>query len=366
MEEELFQIGESFRGYRIEKLLGRGGLGAVYLARHELLDTLYAIKVLYPDVATKNPNYVKRFLREAKLSTRIRHPNLVAVHDCGRDNERNLYYLVMDYIPGGDLRQAMAFTGKFEPAKAVKIVAQVASALSAAQAYEVVHRDIKPENIMLQADGVVKLVDLGIAKASNLGDSLRTTADSLFGTPIYVSPEQAQSAADVDQRSDIYSLGIVFFELVTGRTPFAGKNAAQVLTEILSEDSVPDPRDFDSSVPASIAILIRRMTAKDRNRRFDSFDRLLEEIAKSGYDLGEVGRSKTELTPTKDTLEVERPTVIDLNNPPVANDTLSMDTDDPEVKAFVSQLKRKRVRNKLLSVLGVITIIALIIFIMTW
>ena len=116
------------------------------------------VKVLFPEVARENTSYVKRFLREAKIATRIRHPNLVAVHDCGFDEARGLYDLVMDYVSGGDLRQAIAFAGHFDPDRAVEVVMQVASALEAAQKYHVVHRDIKPENIMIQPDGLVKLV----------------------------------------------------------------------------------------------------------------------------------------------------------------------------------------------------------------
>ena len=210
-QPDIFSEGESFRGYSIVKLLGKGGLGAVYLARHEMLDAFYAVKVLYPWVATESPDFFKRFLREAKIATRVRHPNLVEVHDCGFDQERGLYYLVMDYVGGGTLREAIAFSGKIGCDEAARIVVQVASALEAASRYNIVHRDIKPENIMLKPDGTVKLVDLGIAKADGLKDSLRTTAESMFGTPTYISPEQAISAADVDVRADIYSLGIVFF-----------------------------------------------------------------------------------------------------------------------------------------------------------
>jgi len=351
MREEIFQPGERFRGYVVEKPLGRGGLGAVYLVRHEMLDTLYALKVLYPDVAHETPEYVKRFLREARIATRIRHPNMVAVHDCGYDEGRNLYYLVMDYVSGSDLRKEIAFSGKLERTHAVRIVAQVASALSAAQAYHVVHRDIKPENIMIQPDGTVKLVDLGIAKASNLDESLRTTTDSIFGTPTYVSPEQARNAANVDQRADIYSLGIVFFEMVTGKVPFKGRNTAQVLAEILSDAPTPDPRDFDPSVPAELAILIRRMTMKDLPRRLESFDRVLAELARAGFDVASVGAARSELTPVAE--KTARPLDLDMRNLPEGNDTLSLETDDPEVKALVSRLKRKRLARRLCWYAGV-------------
>ena len=128
--QDVFQIGEKFHGYVVERQLGNGGLGAVYLVRHELLDTVFALKVLFPEVARENTSYVKRFLREAKIATRIRHPNLVAVHDCGFDEARGLYYLVMDYVSGGDLRQAIAFAGHFDPDRAVEVVMQVASGRS--------------------------------------------------------------------------------------------------------------------------------------------------------------------------------------------------------------------------------------------
>ena len=221
-KQEIFHSGDKFRGYVVERLLGNGSLGAVYLVRHEVLDTVYALKALFPEVAKENEDYVKRFLREAKIATRIRHPNLVAVHDCGYDEARGLYYIVMDCVSGGDLRQALAFAGRFAPDRAVEVVLQVASALDAAQEYHVVHRDIKPENIMIQPDGTVKLVDLGIAKADGLRDSLCTEAESVFGTPAYVAPEQALDASAVDVRADIYSLGVVLFEMIAGRVPYEG------------------------------------------------------------------------------------------------------------------------------------------------
>ena len=352
---DVLQAGESFRGYAVERLLGKGGLGAVYLVRHEMLDTLYALKVLYPDVATQNPSYIKRFLREAKIATRIRHPNLVAVHDCGFDSVKGIYFLVMDYVTGGDLRQALAFSGTFEPDKAVAVIAQVAQALDAAQKYNVVHRDIKPENIMLQPDGVVKLVDLGIAKASNIDESLRTTTKSVFGTPTYVSPEQALSASDVDARADIYSLGIVLFEMVAGRPPYVGKNPPQVLAQVMSDDPVPDVRDFKPSLPPMFAATLRRMCVKDRERRISSPAALLSEFAKLGYAFP-VFADKVTYTPTGRENQETIGLGIDIDKlPDKPNDTLSFETDDPEIQAFVKQLKKRRLFKKL----GFVVLIAL-------
>ena len=351
-KEDVFQAGEKFRGYVVERLLGNGGLGAVYLVRHELLDTLFALKVLFPDVAAANDSYVKRFLREAKIATRIRHPNLVAVHDCGFDESRGLYYLVMDYVSGGDLRQAIAFAGHFAPDRAVEVILQVASALEAAQKYHVVHRDIKPENIMIQPDGLVKLVDLGIAKSDDIKDSLNTTTESVFGTPSYVAPEQALDAAHVDTRADIYSLGVVLFEMIAGKPPFDGPNAPQIIAQTLSEEPFPDIRDYNPDVPAPLAVLIRRMCVKERDRRIPDPTTLLAEFEKLGYRLERPSSGVVHYAPSAESA----PTVLSVRKmldklPAVANDTLSFQTDDVEIKAFVAGLKRKKAMHRVVVAL---------------
>ena len=282
---DIFSGGEHFHGYVIERLLGNGSLGAVYLVRHELLGTLFALKVLFPEFATANESYVKRFLREARIAMQIRHPNIVAVYDCGFDKERQLYYLVMDYVKGGDLRQAIAFAGHFSPDRAVEVVLQVASALELANRHHIVHRDIKPENIMIQPDGLVKLVDLGIAKADDLGDNVQTTTNSVFGTPSYIAPEQALDASSVDTRADIYSLGVVLFEMIAGKPPFDGPNPPQILAQTLSEDPFPDIRDCCKEINPMLAALIRRMCVKEKERRISDPHTLLKEFEKLGYSL---------------------------------------------------------------------------------
>jgi serine/threonine-protein kinase len=366
-DKSIFSDGESFRGYRIEKLLGRGGLGLVYLVRHEMLDVLYALKVLYPAVAVDNPIYIKRFLREARIATRIRHPNLVSVHDCGFDSEKGVYYLVMDYVSGGNLRDAIALSGRMDCAEAVKIVMQVARALDAAQCYGVVHRDIKPENIMLQPDGSVKLVDLGIAKAEGIKDSLHTTMESLFGTPAYISPEQAISATDVDVRADIYSLGIVFFEMVSGRCPYCGENAPAVLMQVLSDDPAPDVRDFASDVPAPIAVLIRRMCVKEKERRITSTSMLIAELAKLGYAGCELA-TVAEYSPAIECDKKEAFLLgVDLCNlPKEVNNTLSFETQDVEIQRFVTRLKRRRFMKKHIWAVISVAFILLVLVVLIW
>ena len=369
-KQEIFRSGDKFRGYVVERLLGNGSLGAVYLVRHEVLDTIYALKALFPDVAKENADYVKRFLREAKIATRIRHPNLVAVYDCGYDESRGLYYIVMDYVSGGDLRQALAFAGRFAPDRAVEVVLQVASALDAAQEYHVVHRDIKPENIMIQPDGTVKLVDLGIAKADGLRDSLCTEAESVFGTPAYVAPEQAVDASAVDVRADIYSLGVVLFEMIAGRVPYDGPNAPQILVQTLSNEPFPDIRDMNPEVKPELAIIIRRMCVKERDRRIATPAALIEEFRKIGY------RPKD--TPTPGVKYGRRadsaPTVVSMRallekgaNTAVADgDPLAFETQDVEIQDFVDRLKRRKRMRKLASTAALAAAAILALLVLAW
>ncbi len=369
-KQEIFHGGDRFRGYVVERLLGNGSLGAVYLVRHEVLDTVYALKALFPEVAKENADYVKRFLREAKIATRIRHPNLVAVHDCGYDEARGLYYIVMDYVSGGDLRQALAFAGRFAPDRAVEVVLQVASALDAAQEYHVVHRDIKPENIMIQPDGTVKLVDLGIAKADGLRDSLCTEAESVFGTPAYVAPEQAIDASAVDVRADIYSLGVVLFEMIAGRVPYEGPNAPQILVQTLSSDPFPDIRDIIPDVDPALAVIIRRMCVKECDRRIATPAALIAEFAKIGYRLKERPSGNVKFNRRAESA----PTVVSMRSliekgANAANssvDPLAFETEDVEIQDFVNRLKRRKRLRKLASVAVVTAAVLALLLMLAW
>ena len=344
----VFRVGEHFHGYVIEKQLGKGGLGTVWLARHEMLDTLFAIKTLNPIMAGQRPEYVKRFVREAKLSSKLRHPNLVTVHDAGFDADKGLYYLVMDYIAGGTLRDAIAFGGPMVERDAVQIVLQVASALAAAQRFGMVHRDIKPENIMQTRDGTVKLVDLGIAKIADGSDSLKTTAKSVFGTPAYISPEQALDSSKVDVRADIYSLGIVLFELLSGKRPYDGNAPSEVIQLLMSPDPIPDVRTVNPRVSAKVAAVIQMMCAKRAADRIASPAKLLEMFAKIGY--------RHDAAPAEFAAEMEpgaevQPIVIPEPPDGKANDTLSFDTKDEDIRNFVTELKRKRRRKTLMRLM---------------
>jgi serine/threonine-protein kinase len=275
---ELFAIGEEFEKYTVESLLGRGGNGAVYLVRHNILDTHCALKVLFPHIARQNPQFVQRFLREAKLASKIKHPNLIAVHDAGHNEKKDLYYLVMDYAPGGSVRQLIKQETRVPLQRSISIMRQVASALDMAHSFGMVHRDIKPDNIMFDGDGVVRLADLGIAKATGDHDANLTVEAAVFGTPSYMSPEQARDSRKVDIRADIYSLGIVLFEMLTGRRPFAGENTIEILTQVISDTPAPDVRTLNPEIPESVAVLVADMIAKDLRKRIASPSDLISRI----------------------------------------------------------------------------------------
>ena len=274
----MLTAGAKFGRYTVVRTLGTGGMGAVYLVRHDVLDAYFALKVLSPDMAARNAQFIPRFLREAKLCCRIRHPNLVSVHDAGRDEATGLHYLVMDYAPGGNLREMLdAADGPLETGRALKIARELASALVTASEFGLVHRDIKPENIMFGQEGEAKLADLGIAKSAD-DSTLVTMENAVFGTPAYMSPEQAYDSGKVDARADVYSLGIVLFEMISGRRPYDGSSSMNVIAKVLSRDPVPDVRSFAPDVSEELASVVRDMCEKNVAKRIQSAKALLDRL----------------------------------------------------------------------------------------
>lgn len=270
--------GSVFEKYTILKQLGSGGMGAVYLVKHNLLDSLFALKVLHPDIAEQNSSCVHRFIREAKLACKIKHPNLIEVHDAGQNAETGIYYIVMDYVSGGSVRSRLNKIKYFSLAESLKIIEGVASALDAAQPLHLVHRDIKPENIMFAGDDSIKLADLGIAKFTSAGETSLTMTSSVFGTPSYMSPEQAKDSSKVDCRADIFSLGIVFYEMLSGQLPFTGDTTMEILAQLISDTPVPDIRSCCKDLPDDVARLISDMTCKDIGKRIQTPAELLTRL----------------------------------------------------------------------------------------
>src|SRR5207247_5481976 len=266
--------------YQVESMLGKGGMGAVYSARHILLGDRVAIKILPPEMRN-NAEWLRRFRREGQAARRFRHPNAVTVYDL-RTASDGMIYIVMEYVEGHTLDAELKARGHFTPGEAVTVLEPIMSVLNAAHAMGVVHRDLKPENIMIgkattAGEPNVKLLDLGIAKlrevaGAEIGKSTALTmAGQMLGTPYYMSPEQwgelpRDGNSEIDGRADIYSLGLVFYEMIAGRRPYS----ALTLLELRKEHVSVTPRRLDEikpSVPRAFSDVIARAMAKDRDDR---------------------------------------------------------------------------------------------------
>src|ERR1051326_1649927 len=277
--------------YQIEGVLGKGGMGAVYRARHILLGDRVAIKVLPPEMRS-NTEWLRRFQREGQAARRFRHPNAVTVYDLRTSGDGTIY-LVMEYVEGSTLDAELKKHGNFPPADALAVLDPIMSVLNAAHAMGVVHRDLKPENIMIGrpstgGEPVVKLLDLGIAKlrevagAEKTGSTNLTIAGQMLGTPYYMSPEQWGELPDdgnseIDGRADIYSLGVVFYELITGQRPFNGLTLSELRRQHVSV--VPKSlREVDGSIPEDFSKAIDRAIAKDRSQRQATANELKDQL----------------------------------------------------------------------------------------
>ena len=229
--------------YELSHLVARGGMAEVYRAHDRLLDRPVALKVLFPELSVDRA-FVERFRREAQAAANLSHPNIVPVFDWGEDN--GTYFIVMEFIDGRALSSILRTAGPMHPDRAAEIGADVAVALAYAHRHGVIHRDVKPGNVLITEDGMVKVTDFGIARAINTEESLTQTG-AVMGTATYFSPEQAEGMG-VDARSDIYSLGVVLFEMVTGRPPFMGDTPVAVASKHVRENP-PTPREINPVGP---------------------------------------------------------------------------------------------------------------------
>ena len=274
-------IGRAISHYQIESLLGRGGMGEVYLARDTNLGRPVAVKLL-PASFVSEPNRLRRFHQEARLASSLNHPNIVTIYEFGEAD--GLRFLVTEYIAGHNLRELLR-ESPLNLLHAIDIAAQTANALAAAHEAGIVHRDIKPENLMLRNDGYVKVLDFGLAKVADekqrqemLPSRLQVTTrpGMVMGTVSYMSPEQARGQ-QVDARTDIFSLGVVLYELVTGQPPFKGETPSHTIVAIIENDP-PPLADFVPQAPAQLQAIINRALAKKPADRYATSRAMLDDL----------------------------------------------------------------------------------------
>ncbi|THE14428.1 Stk1 family PASTA domain-containing Ser/Thr kinase [Bacillus timonensis] len=339
-------IGRRLSGrYKILEVIGGGGMANVYLARDVILERDVAIKVLRLDFSN-DEEFIKRFRREAHAATSLAHPNIVSIYDVGE--EEDIYYIVMEYVPGQTLKQYIQRNAPLHPKEAINIMLQLTSAITHAHQNQIVHRDIKPQNILIDHDGTVKVTDFGIAVA--LSSTTITQTNSVLGSVHYLSPEQARGGMST-RKSDIYSLGIVMFELLTGRVPFEGESAVSIALKHLQTDT-PSPKRWNATIPQSVENIILKATAKDPFHRYDTAEEMEEDLQTALFP-NRLNEEKFVIPDMDD--EVTKAIPIIKENAPLSPETLVRDSqknsnqtekDDPKPK--------KKKKNRLLVTLAII------------
>ncbi len=287
--------------YELGPKLGSGGMAEVYLARDRRLGRQVAIKVLLPRY-TEDERFIARFRREAEAAAALAHPGVVSVHDSGTDD--GVPYIVMEYVPGQTLREVLSREGRLPPARAVEVALQVVEALGYAHSKGIVHRDVKPGNVMITPEGRVKVMDFGIARAIS-GETITQTA-TVLGTANYLSPEQAEGR-EVDHRSDLYSVGVLLYEMLTGRPPFTGENPVSVAYAHVREAPVP-PRRINPDISPALEAVVMKALAKNPANRYQSAQEMKEDLEKAV-------RGEKVAAPGVLEAEAEAPTVL-IRRPP--------------------------------------------------
>jgi len=260
-------------GYEIDSVLGRGGMGTVYLANQTSMSRMVALKVLAPRHA-RDPKFIERFFREARAVAKLNHENIIAGIDVGE--HKKLYYFAMEYVKGETVNEMISRKGAIAEKRAIDIAIQIARALEHADLHGLVHRDVKPQNIIMTEKGVAKLCDLGLAKTEDSEAHITRTGVSM-GTPHYISPEQAKGQVDVDIRTDIYSLGATLYHMVVGEVPFVGSSPLVVMTKHITEEA-PYPSDLNTKVSVGLSDVICKMMEKHPDERYQKPSELMVDL----------------------------------------------------------------------------------------
>ena len=272
------QVANVYSGrYAIERAIARGGMAEVFLARDQYLDRAVAVKILFPEFA-RDPAFVERFRREAQSAAMLNHPNIVGVYDYGQ--ERGSYFIVMEYVEGRSLRDILRDEGTLPAMTAARITAETAAALDFAHRHGVIHRDVKPGNVLITASGQVKVADFGIAANPTDAKQGLTQTGSVIGTATYFSPEQAQGY-QVDGRTDVYALGIVLYEMLTGRAPFIGESPVAVAMKHVREQAVP-PSEYAPDLPPDLERIVLKAMSKDLATRYQTAEELRADLVRFG------------------------------------------------------------------------------------
>jgi serine/threonine-protein kinase len=271
---EAERSGSSISGYKILGKLGAGAMATVYKAKQISLDRIVAIKKL-PKKFSSNPQFIERFFAEGRAAAQLNHPNIVQAFDVG--NEGDLYYFVMEYVEGRSVHDDIVTHKRYKESEAIDIAIQVAEALEHAHDRGLIHRDVKPKNIMITREGVVKLADMGLARAMSDVEAAEAEAGRAFGTPYYISPEQIRGEKDIGPPADIYSLGVTLYHMVTGSVPFEGKNPSSVMHKHLKSELVP-PDHVNPKLSAGISEVIEMMMAKRVSDRYQNCADLLIDL----------------------------------------------------------------------------------------
>jgi serine/threonine-protein kinase len=267
-------LGQQIPGYQLLERLGQGSMGVVYKARQLSMNRLVAVKVLSPRLAA-DPEFLQRFTREAHLAARLSHNNIVQAIDVGSSGK--LHYFIMEYVEGTSIREEVDKGKIYSEREALEIIIQVAQALQHAHRRKLIHRDIKPANIILTAEGIAKLADLGLARET-AGDALADLErGKAIGTPYYMAPEQIRADEDVDGRADIYSLGATLYHMVTGQPPFPDASVDEVLEAHLHRELTP-PDHLNQTLSAGLGEVVEFAMAKDRRGRYRSPDDLILDL----------------------------------------------------------------------------------------
>ena len=272
-------VGKTLDGkYRIDGFLKRGGMGAVYRGTHLMLNKPVAIKLIKPELVSST-DVVQRFLREARAAASLSHPNIVTVYDLGQTTDGTLY-IIMELVNGSSLKEMIVAEGAWEPKRTVRLLKGIGSALVLAHREGIVHRDLKPQNIMVSRDSdgneIPKLLDFGIAKTFEPTSPALTSTGMVLGTPHYMSAEQAKGQP-ADQRSDLYALGVILYEMLVGRVPFDDTSIPQILIKHLSEPPTP-PNAVGANIPAELEAVVLRCLEKEPDNRYQSAEELMSAL----------------------------------------------------------------------------------------